>query len=146
MIKERRRHRRFDIEVPFHGQLLRRNKRTMVTNEIPVFSRDISLGGVKLNWPKSWKCPKCVNCLGWVFNSGCRFKKGKSERVNRLLDKGIVFKIIIKMEDSQSHEILSEIAWTAKPEEEKEHYEVGLNFIKVNKEAEEAITSLISRN
>ncbi len=49
MINEKRKQKRSNVKARFLGQLLRKDKRTALTNEIPVLSKDISLGGVRLN-------------------------------------------------------------------------------------------------
>ena len=143
MINEKRRQKRSNIKVQLLGQLLRKDKRTALTNEIPVLSKDISRGGIRLSWPKSWKCGKCSNCLGWVFNFNCRFKSNNANRINRIVDRDVVLKVIFQEKDNNSREVLSRVVWTEESQEEDLHYDVGLNFVKLDKGAEEGINYLI---
>ena len=143
MINEKRRQKRSSVEVRFLGQLLRKDKRTVLTNEIPVLSKDISLGGVRLSWPKGWKCDKCSNCLGWVFNFNCRFKSNNTNRINRIVDGDVVLKVIFQEKDDSSKEVLSKVVWAEEPQKEDLHYDIGLSFIKLDKAVEEDINNLI---
>ena len=143
MIKESRKHKRFNVKISLLGQLLRKGRRITLTEKIPVLSKDISLGGIRLRWPKGWKCNRCTNCLGWVFNFGCRFKNNSNNRINRTLDQEVIIRLILKVKDDKPQEILARIIWVEEPQDKQEHYDVGFNFIKVSKEAEQSISSLI---
>jgi len=144
MLKERRKHRRYNIKALLKSQILRKDKKVELTEDIPVFSKDISLGGIRLNWPKKWECKRCNRCLGWVFNFGCRYKKDVARKINRELDQEIILKIKIDVEKGRAQEVLAKVAWT-QVKKEKDNYDVGLNFVDTDKKSAEGIKSLIRR-
>lgn len=142
MATERRKHKRFNVNISMKGQLLRKDKKTVLTEEIPLSSKDISQGGMRLDWPKEWKCSRCSKCLGWIFNFNCRFKDNTTNRINRTVDEEVAIKLIIDHEDG-SHEIISKIAWSQDPDADESSYDVGINFTRLNKAAENKISELI---
>jgi len=144
MSKDRRKHKRYNIKALFKGQILRKDKKVRLTEDIPVFSKDVSLSGIRLNWPKKWECKRCTRCLGWVFNFGCRYKKEIAQRINRELDQEVILKIKIDIEKGEAQEVLARVVWTQIKEEE-DNYDVGLNFIDIDEESIEGIRSLIER-
>jgi len=144
MSKDRREHKRYNIGVLLKGQILRKDKKVKLTEDIPVLSKDVSLGGIRLNWPKKWECKRCNRCLGWVFNFGCRYKKELARKINRELDQEIILKIKIDVEKGGVQEVLAKVVWTQIKEKE-DNYDVGLNFIDTDKKSIEGVKSLIKR-
>jgi hypothetical protein len=144
MLEEKRKHKRFDITKTLNTRICRKDGRTLLTGEIPVASEDISRGGMRLRWPKSWQCSKCNKCLGWVFNHDCRFKNTETNKINRDIDEEILLKVTIDSKDI-AKDVFMKVVWTSNTDESRDYYDVGLNFVKKDRDAEEAISVIISK-
>jgi c-di-GMP-binding flagellar brake protein YcgR len=145
MYKDRRKHKRYEIKLKVSSQLIHQNEKGSLTEGIPVETRDLSLGGVRLRWPKKWDCPKCTKCLGWVFNFGCPLKEDIPERVDRYLDQSIKISLKVDIKGQEPKEILAKVVWTNTQNKRKSKYDVGLNFIDVDKEKQDILQKLIQR-
>ena len=143
MLKDKRKYKRFDVEKALTGQICRKDKKTLLSAEIPMSSKDISAGGMRLQWPKGWQCKKCNKCLGWVFNHDCRFKSNETNRINRILDEEVLLKVTIEGHRDKIKEIFLKVVWTEKAEDLNEHYDVGLNFVNADRDIEETINIII---
>lgn len=146
MLKDKRKHERFNVTKAFAGRICRKDKKTLLSGDIPISTKDISMGGVRLQWPKSWQCKKCNKCLGWVFNHGCRFKNNETNRINRILDEEVLLRMTIESNKDKVKEIFLKVVWTEKTEDLQEHYDVGLNFVNTDKDADETISVIIKGN
>ncbi len=145
MVKERRRHKRYNINIGLKSQILRKDKKTKLTEDIPVRTKDISLGGMRLNWPKKWECKTCTKCLGWVFNFGCPLKRDSAREINHMLDREIILNIVIDIKGKEPQKILTRVVWVDKQREAKNNYDLGLNFIDLDRKAGQSIKELIGR-
>jgi Tfp pilus assembly protein PilZ len=99
---------------------------------------------MRLRWPKSWQCSKCNKCLGWVFNHDCRFKNTETNKINRDIDEEILLKVTIDSKDI-AKDVFMKVVWTSNTDESGDYYDVGLNFVKKDRDAEEAISVIISK-
>jgi hypothetical protein len=146
MLKDKRKHKRFDVETTLKSRICRKDKRTLLSGDIPVSTKDISLGGMRLEWPKRWECKKCNKCLGWVFNHNCRFKNNETNRINRLLDDEVLLKVTVEGSRDKIKDIFLKVVWTKKTEDVHEHYDVGLNFVNTDRDIEETINIIVKEN
>ena len=146
MLKDKRKHKRFDVEKTLTSRICRKDKRTLLSGDIPVSTKDISAGGMRLEWPKKWECKKCNKCLGWVFNHNCRFKNNETNRINRLLDDEVLLKVSVEGCRDKIKDIFLKVVWTKKTEDLYDHYDVGLNFVNADRDIEETINIIIKEN
>lgn len=146
MLKDKRKHERFNVTKAFTGRICRKDKKTLLSGDIPILAKDISMGGMRLQWPKGWQCKKCNKCLGWVFNHNCRFKNNETNRINRTLDEEVLLRMTIESNKDKVKEIFLKVAWTDKAEDSQDHYDVGLSFVNADRATEETITVIIKSN
>ena len=144
MVKERRKYKRYKIELLIKSRILGKDKKTRLTPDIDVLTKDVSLEGARLSWPKKWKC-KSTNYLGWVFNFAHPFKKDSPVKINRRLDSEIIINIQIDIKDKEPQEVLAKVKWIEKEDESKDNYDVGLNFIDLDRKAGQSIRELIRK-
>ena len=144
MIKERRRHKRYKVELLIKSRILGKDKKTRLTPDIDVLTKDVSLEGARLSWPKKWKC-KSTDYLGWVFNFAHPFKKDSPVKINRRLDSEIIISIQIDIKDKEPQEVLAKVKWIEKEDESKDNYDVGLNFIDMDRKTGRNIRELIKK-
>lgn len=144
---QRRKHTRFSIEIPVKCKILDRHKKKEISHEIISATCNLSEGGVCLNWPTSWSCESCTNCLAWIFNHSCILKEEASlGESNKHLTPSTFVQIQLDspLIDS-SIKLATRVAWV-KPEEGKDLYGIGLSFLKYEedklKELQEKISIL----
>ena len=138
-MQERRDSVRYDIKIPVSGQLVKRNLKTRLTGLINSFTKDISTSGMKLKWPKRWKCKECDNCRGWVFNDACRLKVGMAPAVKRDLTQGLIVKVKFSTAVMKKKEYHAKVVWTNKIDGSKSVYDTGLAFLDADKDLERLI-------
>jgi c-di-GMP-binding flagellar brake protein YcgR len=143
MSKERRKYKRYEINIPVKGSVLRKDKMMKLTDEIQARTKDVSLSGMRLAWPKRWECKTCTRCLGWVFNFGCLLKRNGAKKINRKLDQEVAVNITINIRGEVPQKVSAKVIWTSHEREEKNSYEVGLNFTELDKKAERNLKELI---
>ena len=146
MLKDKRQYKLFDVAKIFTGRICRKDKKTLLSGEIPISTKDVSAGGMRLQWPKSWQCKKCNKCLGWVFNHNCRFKNNETNRINRILDEDVLLKVTIEGNMEKIKEVFLKVVWTEKVEDLRDHYDVGLNFVNADRDIEKIINIIIKAN
>lgn len=136
MKKERRKLKKYKIKIPVESQIVKRNLRTPLTGVIPTTTRDLSLGGIKLKWPKGWKCENCSNCLGWIFNEECRLKADMELKVNRNLNSGLIVKLKFLNSFLRDKDYYAKVVWTNNLKYAQPTYDTGLSFINRDKDIE----------
>ncbi len=137
-MRERRDSVRYDVRNPVSGQLVKRNLRTRLTGLIKSFTKDMSASGMRLRWPKGWKCKECDNCRGWVFNDACRLKAGMTPAVKRNLTEGLIIKVKFSTAVMRKKEYHAKVVWT-KINDTNSTYDVGLSFLDADKNIERLI-------
>jgi hypothetical protein len=131
---EKRTSKRIDMELAVEGQLVKRNFRTPLTQNIKLKTSDISKGGMRLKWPSGWKCETCDNCAGWIFNRDCQLKKGMDEPLNRDLNIGIRIRLRFLKKSINDREYYAKIVWKTDSAKSKSGYDTGLSFIGADNE------------
>ena len=128
---QRRKHSRLSIEIPVKCKILDRHKKKEISHEIISATYNLCEGGVCLNWPKSWTCKSCTNCLAWIFNHSCILKEEASLRESNKYLAPSTF-VQIQLDSpliASSTKLAARVAWV-KPEGEKDLYAIGLSFLK----------------
>ncbi|MCK4518910.1 MAG: PilZ domain-containing protein [Candidatus Omnitrophica bacterium] len=138
-MKERRDSTRYNIEIPVSGELVKRNLRIRLTGLVKSFTKDMSASGMKLRWPKGWKCKECDNCRGWVFNDACRLKVGMTPTVKRKLTEGLIIKVKFSTTIMKKKEYHAKVIWTNMIDRNNSAYDVGLSFLDGDKNIERLI-------
>lgn len=137
-MSERRKYKRVDVDVAIKGKLVDPQKNVSITGEIPLKARNLSEGGLLLEWPRSWNCDTCSNCLGWVYNFNCKLKEGgqKGDEFNKELVPEMHITIqIVPGNDIGPVTALIKVSWVKSPEGENgERYHVGASFAEGEKQ------------
>jgi len=130
---ERRKFKRVEINVAIKGKLVDPQKKTEISGDIPLKAKNLSEGGALLEWPRSWHCDSCTNCLGWVHNSKCRLKEdnGNGEEFNKdLVPEMHITLDIMPGNDMEPVKTLVKVSWVRPPvDPEPEKYDVGVSFV-----------------
>ena len=58
-MSERRKYKRVDVNVAINGKLIDPQKKVDITGDISLKAKNLSEGGVLLEWPRSWNCDTC---------------------------------------------------------------------------------------
>lgn len=134
---ERRKFGRVEIDVAVKCKIIDPQKKTEITPEITARARNLSEGGALLEWPRSWPCDSCFNCLGWVYNFTCRLKeKGLfEEESNKDLIPDIHINVyLMPGSDLEPIRAVGRVSWVKAPEEQNvDRYQIGLSFIEGGK-------------
>ena len=113
-MSERRKYKRVDVNVAIKGKLIDPQKKLDITGDISMRAKNLSEGGALLEWPRSWKCSTCSNCLGWVHNFNCKLKE--SGQMNSEFNKELVPEMHITIQIIPGNDIgpvnaLVKISW-----------------------------------
>jgi hypothetical protein len=92
---ERRRFPRLKIKLPVKIRVFDKETNGDVTNDINAYTENVSKAGMCLMLPRSWDCPECNNCLGWIYNLGCKLKNNHTQDDYRSLANELVLKVSI---------------------------------------------------
>lgn len=137
-MSERRKHKRVDVNVAIKGKIVDPQKKVDITGDISLKARNLSEGGVLLEWPRSWDCDTCSNCLGWVHNFNCKLKEDGQrggEFNKELVPEMHITLQIIPGKDIGPVNALVKISWVKSPEgESSDRYHVGASFVESEKQ------------
>jgi len=127
---ERRRFKRVEAKLPIRCRIYHRDKGINVSNEITTSTKNISQGGVLLDWPRGWECEECVHCLGWIYNLNCRLKDRPEKKMTRSLDPGIFLSVELEPPTpAKPTKTLAKVVWVKGPRTHREDtYNVGVAF------------------
>jgi len=137
-MSERRRYKRVDLDVAIKGRLVDPHKKFDITADIPLRAKNLSEGGALLEWPRSWNCDICSNCLGWVHNLNCKLKE-KEER-GAEFNKELVpeMRVTVQLLPGSGIEpvtVSAKVNWVKSSQEEsRDKYEVGVSFMESEKQ------------
>lgn len=136
-LAERRKFKRVELDVAVKCKIIDPQKKTDISGEIVARARNLSEGGALLEWPRSWPCDTCSNCLAWIYNFTCKIKeRGESEQES---NKDLIPEMHITLHlapagDVEPVSALAKINWVKSSEdEEKDKYQVGISFVDVEK-------------
>lgn len=134
---ERRQSSRFSAKFPVKLRIFDRETKTYITNYINADTKDISKGGACLVLPRSWGCPECNNCLGWMYNLGCKLKDNHTTETNRTLVNKLNLTILIPQDPKlikKPVQLEGECVWVNADIGFKEDaYPVGIAFSKASR-------------
>ena len=137
-MSERRKYKRVEVNVAIKGKIIDPQKKIDITGDILLKARNLSEGGALLEWPRSWDCDTCSNCLGWVHNYKCRLKEngqGESEFNKELLPEMHLTIQIVPGNDIEPVNTLAKVNWVRSPQEEgSDKYHVGISFVENEKQ------------
>lgn len=137
-MSERRKHKRVDVNVAIKGKLIDLQKKVDITGDISLNAKNLSEGGVLLEWPRSWNCDTCSNCLGWVHNFNCKLKEDgqlRGEFNKELLPEMHITIQIVPGNDIGPVNALVKVNWVKSPEGESlDKYHVGVSFVEGGKQ------------
>lgn len=122
--KEGRRFPRVPKILPVQAKIIDR-KGKEISTLISLETKDVSQGGMQLDWPKGWSCKECVRCPSWTYNRDCQLRRGDKEAV-----RPIPSNIYLKIDMELIAEIISHIVWVGSPDNGNGHYPVGVFFTK----------------
>ncbi|KPK41322.1 MAG: hypothetical protein AMJ78_05775 [Omnitrophica WOR_2 bacterium SM23_29] len=135
---ERRKFKRVELDVAVRCKITDPKKKTDISGEIIVKAKNLSEGGALLEWPRSWLCDTCSNCLAWVYNFTCNLKeKGPfDEESNKVLIPEVHINLhLVPAGDVEPVSTLAKVAWVkVPPEQEADKYHVGVIFLGEKKE------------
>jgi len=137
IMSERRKYKRVDVDFAIKGKVVDHQKKVDITGDVLLKAKNLSEGGALLEWPRSWNCDTCSNCLGWVHNFGCKLKKSRQGEgeFDKDLFPGMQIAIqILTGNDIEPVNALAKVNWVKPPEEENaDRYHVGVSFIESDK-------------
>lgn len=81
------------MQLPVKMKIFDKETNAYITNDIEVYTENVSKGGLCLILPRSWDCPECNNCLGWIYNLTCKLKNNHTKDDNHLLASKLSLKI-----------------------------------------------------
>lgn len=132
-MSERRKYKRVDVNVAIKGKLVDPQKKVDITGDIPLKAKNLSEGGVLLEWPRSWNCDTCSNCLGWVYNFNCKLKEdgqGTGEFNKELVPEMHITIQMVPGNDIGPVNALVKISWVKSAElAGDDKYHVGASFV-----------------
>lgn len=135
---ERRKYKRVDVNFAIKGKVIDHQKKVDITGDILLNAKNISESGALLEWPRSWNCDICLNCLGWVHNFSCKLKKsrqGESEFDKELFPGMHIAIQIVPGNDLEPVNTLAKVNWVKSSEEEDaDKYHVGVSFVEGDKQ------------
>ncbi len=134
---ERRKFGRVEIDVAVKGKITDPHKKTDISGDISLKAKNLSEGGALLEWPRSWPCETCFNCLGWVHNSDCKLKEKETgtEEFNKDLVPEMHITIRLTPGDNlEPVETLAKITWVKIPDNpDTNKYDIGVSFVESDK-------------
>ncbi len=134
---ERRKFRRVEIDVAVKGKITDPQKKTDISGDISLRAKNLSEGGALLEWPRSWPCETCFNCLGWVHNFDCKLKEKEAGAEEFNKDLVPEMHITIRLtpgDDLEPVETLAKIAWVKNPDNPNANkYDIGVSFVESDK-------------
>lgn len=137
---ERRKFKRVELDFAVRCKITDPKKKIDLSGEITVKAKNLSEGGALLEWPRSWLCDTCSNCLAWVYNLTCKLKeKGLFDEES---NKDLIPEMHIDLHLAPSGETepvgtLAKVAWVKTPEGQTvDRYHVGITFLGEKKEAD----------
>lgn len=122
---------RYSVKIPVESQLVRKNLKTPMTGRIRCQTKDLSVGGVRLEWPSAWECKSCDNCTGWIYNADCRLKDKKSGKFDHTLNDGVMIKLRFLADRTKDKEYFARVVWSDEGRQEK-GYDAGLSFVEID--------------
>lgn len=135
---ERRRFPRVKRKLKVKVRIVDQETKADITNDIKAHTLDISRGGLSLILPEIWDCPECNNCLGWVYNRGCKLKENYSKDDNRSFTPKLNLKISIDdplVRFNQPVQLEGNIIWVnANTESKDNNCPVGVAFSQASQE------------
>jgi hypothetical protein len=128
---ERRKYSRLSIEMPVKCKILDRQKKNEISYEISSKTFNLSEGGACLNWPKTWTCKVCTNCLAWIYNHACILKEEPYlEESNKYLTTSTFIQVELTPPTApEPIKVAAKITWV-KPSDQENSYGIGLSFLK----------------
>lgn len=137
-MSERRKFKRVEVTVAIKGKLVDPQKKIDISGDILLRAKNLSEGGALLEWPRSWHCETCSNCLGWVHNSGCKLKEdigGNGEFNKDLVPEMHIALNIVPGNELEPVNTLAKVNWVKKPaEQDSGKYDVGVSFVESEKQ------------
>lgn len=134
---ERRKFKRVEIDVAVKCKIIDPQKKTEISGEITAKAKNLSEGGALLEWPRSWPCDICFNCLGWIYNFTCKLKEQDvfEEEANKDLIPTMHISLnLAPASDVEPVSALAKVAWVRTPEDEiTDKYQVGISFVEGEK-------------
>jgi hypothetical protein len=146
---EKRRFPRLNVKLPVKLRIFDPEAKTDVTNDIEVYTKDISGGGLCLILPRGWECQECNNCLGWIYNLDCKLKNNHATETNRILPAELDLKITVSYPsnlDKEPAQLEGRCAWVnADIGPEENAYPVGVELSKTSqKKISEYLSEIFS--
>ncbi len=136
-MSERRKFKRVEVDIAVRGRLVNPQKKVDLSGNVSLKAKDLSEAGARLEWPRSWSCNTCTNCLGWIYNFDCKLKDAgmDEEESNRDLVPEMHLVIHIRPgEDVEPVETLAKVVWVKSPEmQNSDRYDIGVSFVKADK-------------
>lgn len=130
---ERRKFERVGIDIAVKGKLVDPQKKIDISKDIALKAKNLSEGGALLEWPRSWDCDTCSNCLGWAYNFNCKLKEqGESDGE---FNKDLVPELHITLyitpgSDIEPIQALAKVTWVKPPEDPAaKRYNIGVSFV-----------------
>lgn len=140
-LAERRKFERIGIDCFAEGRLFDSVRKTEISRSVPIRAKNLSEEGALLDWPRSWDCDICSNCLGWLYNFRCKLKEKEQfqEDFNKKLIPDIHMELRIILSDGMDPlEVLARIMWVKSSSEAvAERYPIGVYFVGDGKKAVE---------
>ncbi|MFZ5801336.1 MAG: hypothetical protein ACOY3D_08210 [Candidatus Omnitrophota bacterium] len=92
---EQRHFPRFALRLAAKLRIFDQEANADIINPIDVLTENIGQGGMRLTLPRSWDCPQCNNCLGWIYNLGCKLKNNHTQDDTRFLNPKLTLKVVL---------------------------------------------------
>lgn len=138
---ERRKFERVGIDCSAEGRLFDPVRKIEISRNIPIRAKNLSEEGALLEWPHSWHCGICSNCLGWLYNFRCKLKEKEQYQgdFDRELVPDIHMELRIILSDGMDPlEVLSRIMWVkSSVAAANEKYPIGVSFVRDEKKSVE---------
>lgn len=136
-LAERRKFKRVELDVAVKCKIIDPQKKANISGEITARAKNLSEGGALLEWPRSWPCDICSNCLGWIYNSDCKLKEKNmsDEESNKDLIPDMYINLRLALaSDVEPVIALAKISWVKLPEGQiANKYNVGISFVEAEK-------------
>jgi len=145
-VAERRRFKRIEIDIAVRCKIVDPQKKTDVSGDIMARAKNLSEGGVLLEWPRSWPCNVCFNCLGWIYNMNCKLKERTPSEEE--FNKNLVPEMHIVLHlhpggDLEPVSTLAKVSWVRPPESQNiNRYQVGISFVEGEKREQDIKRSI----
>lgn len=136
-LSERRKFKRVEIDISVKGKITDPQKKTDISGDIALRAKNLSESGALLEWPRSWPCDTCFNCLGWVHNFNCKLKE--EETAGEEFNKDLVPEMYITIRLTPGNnlepvETLAKVVWVENPDNAGANkYDIGVSFTESDK-------------